>query len=85
MAKEKKPLQRIQRFESDAAKVVHRHLSDPNHVISEEEIASVRVGFAPLAEESTQQANSRIADRKANSEKDTLPGGQKSTPWDVVA
>lgn len=57
-------------------------------MITDEEIANVRVGMTPPADAPTQQAVNdaadRIADNKANSEEDTLPGAQKSTPWDVI-
>ena len=34
-------------FESDTKKIVRRHLEDKDHVITEEEIASIRVGMTP--------------------------------------
>jgi hypothetical protein len=88
MDKQQNPAQDSQRFESDSQKLVRQHLSDPNHVITEEEIASVRVGMTPPPDAPTQQAvqeaEDRVADRKADSEEETLPGAQKSTPWDVI-
>ena len=33
-----------ERFESDTQKIVRRHLQDKDHVITEEEIASIRIG-----------------------------------------
>ncbi|WP_121353384.1 hypothetical protein [Flavisolibacter nicotianae] len=82
------PAQNNQRFESDTQKIVRKHLSDPNHVITDEEIANVRIGMTPSADVPTQQAleesEDRIADRKADSEDETMPGAQKSTPWDVL-
>lgn len=88
MEQQQNPEQRQQRFESDTQKVVRRHLADPNHVITDEEIANVRVGMTPPPDAPTRQAVSeaddRIADTKINSEEDTIPGAQKSTPWDVI-
>jgi len=82
------PAQSNERFESDTQKIVRKHLSDPNHVITEEEIANVRIGMTPSADAPTQQAleegEDRIADRKADSEDETLPGAQKRTSWDVI-
>lgn len=82
------PAQNNQRFESDTQKIVRKHLSDPNHVITDEEIANVRIGMTPSSDVPTQQAleesEDRIADRKADSEEETMPGAQKSTPWDVL-
>jgi hypothetical protein len=37
-------------FESDTKKLVRRHLSDKDHVITDEEIASIRVGMIPPLE-----------------------------------
>ena len=77
-----------ERFESDAKKLADRHMADPNHVITEEDLRNIRVGMAPPPDEPTQQAiadgSDRIADREANSEDDTLPGAQKMTPWDLT-
>jgi hypothetical protein len=77
-----------QRFESDTQKIVHRHLEDQNHVITDEEIASVRVGMSPPPDGPTQQAikdaEDRIADDKSDKEDDTIPGAQKMTPWDTI-
>ena len=76
------------RFLSDAQRMVRRHLQDKNHVFTEEEIRSIRVGITlPLDEAATEAINEaayRAADRKADSEVDVLPGAQKATPWDVL-
>lgn len=81
----------IPSHQSDAKKIVDRHMADPNHVISEEEMRSIRVGVDALnPDETTEQAieeaeaDKKIADSKADSEEDTTPGSQKVTPWDVV-
>lgn len=70
MAKQDFPLRYDKQFESDTAKLVRLHLSDPNHVITEEEIAAVRVGFAPFADDSTHrelpETGGRSIDRKAS-------------------
>lgn len=90
MAKQKKEEAQPKRpFENDADAIVHRHLADPNHVITDEELRSIRVGVSLSAEEkageaSTESNENRIADTKTNSEDDTLPGAQKATPWDVL-
>ena len=88
MDKQQNPAQENNRFESDTQKLVREHLSDPNHEIKEEDIANVRIGMTPPPDAPTQQsvkdADDRIADRKADSDEDTLPGAQKSTPWDVI-
>lgn len=75
-------------FESDAKKLADKHLADPNHVITDEDLQNVRVGMAPPPDEPTQEAvenaDEKIADRKIDSEDDVIPGGQKATPWDVI-
>lgn len=44
-------------FESDAKKVVRKHLEDKDHVITEEEIRNVRIGVTPLEEEKASENN----------------------------
>ncbi len=76
------------KFESDTQKLSRKHMLDPNHQITDEELEQVRVGMSPGADEPTRQAvteaEERIADTKADSDDDTLPGAQKMTPWDTV-
>lgn len=76
------------RLESDAKKLADRHMADPNHVITEEELKSIRVGVTGEADAPTEQAiadgGERIADKKADSEDDLAPGAEKMTPWDTV-
>ena len=83
------PEQNNQRFQTDAEKLTNLHLADPDHVITDEEFAKIRVGVTPPdPDEPTQQAvaesEDRIADHKTDSDDDTIPGAQKSTPWDVI-
>ena len=74
--------------ESDAERLVHKHLADPNHVITDEELASIRVGVVAEPDTTTREAleewEGRTADVKADSEEDATPGAQKTTPWDVI-
>ena len=76
------------KFQSDTQKLSQKHMADPNHQITDEELKQVRVGMSPGADEPTRiavsEAEERIADTKADSEEDTLPGAQKMTPWDTV-
>jgi len=37
-----------QDFESDTQRLVRLHLTDKDHVITDEEIASIRIGMTPL-------------------------------------
>ncbi|MBB1285112.1 hypothetical protein HRH25_12075 [Flavisolibacter sp. BT320] len=77
-----------QAFQTDSEKLVQRHLEDPNHVITEEDMQKIRVGVTPPpdgpTEEAIEESEDRIADRKAESEDDTIPGSQKVSPWDVI-
>ena len=93
MEKEQNPQaehnKREEPFASDAKKLADKHLADPNHVITDEEMRNIRVGVTPSSpDEPTQQAideaEERVADRKAPDEDKPLPGSQKMTPWDVV-
>ena len=80
-----------QPFETDTQKLVNKHMSDPNHVITEEEMAKLQVGQTPPEARKAQQnqqdipeADERAADSKSIKDDDTLPGAQKVTPWDVT-
>lgn len=74
--------------ESDASKLAGKHLADPNHIITEEDMRKIKVGVTGEADAPTKQAveeaEERIADHKADSEDDTIPGGEKMTPWDTI-
>ena len=71
-------------FESDTQKIVRRHLQDKNHVITEEEIRSVRVGMTPPLEEiDNAELRADIEDENAktnNGDSADTP----LTPWDTV-
>lgn len=73
---------------SDAKKLADKHLSDPNHVITEEDMSKIKVGVTGAADAPTKQAvkeaEDRIADSESDSEDDTTPGAQKMTPWDTI-
>src|SRR5690349_4751915 len=88
MSRKQNPAKQPQPFVSDTEKLVHRHLADPNHVITEEELAGIRIGMTPPPDDPTQLAirdsDDRISDQKAIDENETMPGAQKSTPWDVI-
>jgi hypothetical protein len=71
-------------FKSDTAKLVERHLKDPNHQITEEEIRNVRVGMTPPEPDDLRSVEERAADRKKEDEDETLPGSQAITPWDTL-
>ena len=76
---------RKKRFQSDSAKIVERHLKDPNHQITEDEIRNVRVGMTPPPPDDLPSGDEKVADRKkADEENKTLPGSQVITPWDTL-
>ena len=74
--------------ESDANKLADKHMADPNHIITDEDMRKIKIGVTGKADEPTRQAieesEERVADRKADNEDDTTPGAQKATPWDVI-
>ena len=72
------------KFKSDTAKVVDRHLKDPNHQITEEEIRNVRVGMTPPMNDDLPAQDEKVADRKKTDD-ETLPGSQAITPWDTLS
>jgi hypothetical protein len=77
--------ERKERFESDTQKIVRRHLEDEDHQITEDEIASVRVGMTPPLENTDiEDTKEKAADHKSEPEDETLPGSQKVTPWDTL-
>ena len=80
--------QKDERFESDTQKLVRLHLQDESHVITEDEIRNVRVGMSPPLDASTEEAikerEGKVADRKTPDEKETAPGEQQATSWDVL-
>jgi len=74
-----------ERFESDTQKIIHRHLEDEDHQITDEEIANVRIGMTPpIDEEDVPDTEEKVADTKNDSEADDVPGSQKVTPWDTL-
>lgn len=70
-----------ERFESDAHKIVRRHLQDKNHVITEEELRNVRVGMTPPPEEID---NVGYQGEEERPRENTDPAGTPLTPWDAV-
>lgn len=84
----KQPGSYHQEEKSDANKLADKHLADPNHVITDEDMRNIKIGVTGEADEPTKQAieeaEDRIADHKSDSEDDATPGSQKSTPWDVL-
>jgi hypothetical protein len=77
------PTQQEERFESDTQKLVRRHLEDPNHVITEEEIKNLRVGMSPGIDAETEKAVKALEERVQENNGDDNTE-RPSTPWDVM-
>lgn len=86
--KQQNPASREGEFQTDTQRLMRKHMADQNHVITDEDLAKVRVGMSPGPDEPTKEAikeaDDRIADKKTLNEDETLPGAQKITPWDVT-
>lgn len=84
-----------ERFESDTQKIIRRHLENKDDVITDEDIAGVRVGLVPPefdsataarfeSEEATEDAEDEILDDSENLKSDENVTGEQITPWDTV-
>lgn len=83
-----------EKFESDTQKVVRKHLENKDHVITEEEIASLRVGMVPPLDEATaarfegddavEEAEEEITGDQDNIEESKNDRDNRLTPWDTV-
>lgn len=83
------------RFESDTQKIVRQHLEDKNHVITDEDIAKVRIGMVPPEFDAATEARFEDEEAREDVEEDLL-GGTKDmkedknldegqvTPWDTI-
>lgn len=86
--------ERADRFESDTQKLVRRHLEDPDHQITDEEMQNMRVGMSPTNLDEATEARLKgddaieeveekeLGDR--NIEEDENTSGDKITPWDTI-
>jgi hypothetical protein len=78
-----------EKFQTDTQRLVQKHMADPDHQITDEDLAAVRVGMSPGPDAPTKQAiedaDERVADAKTDSEDDIVPGAQKITPWDLTS
>jgi hypothetical protein len=83
------------RFESDTQKIVRRHLENKDDVITDEDIAGVRVGMVPPEFDEATEARFEDDDAREDAEKDLLSGSQdmdkdenldegQITPWDTI-
>lgn len=83
------------RFESDTQKIVRRHLEDKDDIITDKDIAGVRVGMVPPEFDKATEARFEDEEAREESEEEltrgtkdmkkheNLEGGQM-TPWDII-
>ena len=72
---------KYKRFETDSAKIVRRHLSDKNDVITEEDIRNVRIytELPPFNEVTTGAEAEMLIREELQKQSSNRPG----TPWDL--
>lgn len=81
-----------ERFESDTQKVVRQHLENEDHVITDEDIAKIRVGMVPPqfdrpTEDRISEAEERLGSDSDDSHErkvDKNLEDEKITPWDTI-
>lgn len=81
-------------FESDTQRIIRRHLENKDDIITDEDIASVRVGVNPQFDEATaarfeddnaqDQAEEDLLGDTEEIEKEKNSDGDQITPWDTV-
>ena len=78
-------------FVSDAQKLVRKHLEDPDHVITDEDMKNIRVGMTPPEEnqirpgdeESIERAEKKIIGEEIR-DTDEVSDKDRLTPWDTI-
>jgi len=84
-----------ERFESDTQKIIRRHLENKDDVITDEDIAGVRVGLVPPEFDSATEARFEGEESREDVEEDVLGETDDEikdenldegqiTPWDTV-
>lgn len=84
-----------ERFESDTQKIVRKHLEDKDHVITDEDIANVRVGMVPPqfdaatearfeGSDAREEAEERLLDSTDEPSEDENLEDEQITPWDTI-
>jgi len=84
-----------ERFESDTQKIVRRHLENKDDIITDEDIASVRVGLVPPefdsatesrfeGDEAREDVEDELLDDTEDMEKDENLANEQITPWDTI-
>ena len=86
---------RPDRFQSDTQKIVRRHMEDPDHQITDEEMQNMRVGMNPPeldevtearleGEDAVDEVEKKILSDRKDIDEDQNTSGDKITPWDIV-
>lgn len=84
-----------ERFESDTQKIIRRHLENKDDVITDEDIANVRVGMVPPEFDKATEARFEGDDARGeveeeltagtkDMEKDENPDEDQINPWDTI-
>jgi hypothetical protein len=84
-----------ERFESDTQKIIRRHLENKDDIITDEDIAGVRVGLVPPEFDSATAARFEDEEGREDVEEEVLGDTQDTktdenleddqiTPWDTV-
>jgi hypothetical protein len=84
-----------ERFESDTQKIVRRHLENKDDIITDEDIAGVRVGMTPPQFDEATAARFEGEEAREEAEEDLLKGTEdmnkdenldegQITPWDTI-
>ncbi len=83
-----------ERFESDTQKIVRKHLEDPDHQITDEEMQNIRVGMIPPqfdeatrarleGEDAIEAVEEKIAGTPSEIEEEENTNKDKLNPWDI--
>lgn len=84
-----------ERFESDTQKIVRRHLENKDDIITDEDIASVRIGMSPPPDEPTaarfgkdedidKVEEEELGDDVEDIDEEENTRGDKASPWDTI-
>jgi hypothetical protein len=83
------------RFESDTQKIIRRHLENKDDIITDEDIAGVRIGMTPPEFDEATAARFEGDKARENAEEELLDGTEdmdkdenldkgQITPWDTI-
>ena len=81
-----------EQFESDTQRIMHRHLKNKDDIITDEDIAGIRVGMTPpefdgagaeLMQDAVAGTEASVGELKDDDD-DANEGTERLTPWDTV-